>query len=70
MLSVMRVNDTPRRHPRTLIEAFPDSPEAARWLERHRASWRWSRPLGFVLCTAAAGLAVLALVAAVARAAR
>lgn len=53
---------TARRHPRTLAEAFPNSVEAASWLECHRASWRWTAPL----CTALAWLAVLTLALALA----
>jgi hypothetical protein len=48
------------RHPRTLIEAFPATVEAAQWIEGYRVAWRWARPLK-TLITAAAGLAVLAL---------
>lgn len=56
------LNYVPLRHPRTLAEAFPNTVEAARWLEHHRSSWRWTRPL----FTAFAGLAVIALALAVA----
>lgn len=53
---------TTRRHPRTLDEAFPATAHAAQWIEGHRIRWRWSRPLLNLMLTAAAGLAVIALV--------
>lgn len=55
----MQVRELSVRHPRSLNEAFPATVEAAQWIERYRHAWRWSRPLS----TAAAGLAVLALLA-------
>lgn len=44
------MNDSTRRYPRTLNEAFPWSKESAEWIEFHPCPKRENRVLGAVLC--------------------